>query len=199
MSHFLSCFCNSAYKTSIEKYTYLDMQISDLDMLPISSINTDIPPRVKDTRQPYQRELAVHLLLASVLFERIAFYSLSSNLVVYLESKKLHWDYSYSATAVQLFYGRCTYFKNSISFCLFSLGATYIWTFLFAIISDMKLGRIKVIIIGFIIYLMGFTILTVVAKGTTNICEFNVTMHLTEPSIIEQRCAPAILTGLMLT
>lgn len=81
------------------------MYRSDVNLVPISSNESDIPPPIKDTRQPYQKELAVHLLLASVFFERIAFYALSSNLVVYLESKELHWDYNYGATAVHLFYG----------------------------------------------------------------------------------------------
>lgn len=82
------------------------MNRSDINVIQTSSRKTDVPPPVKDTRQPYQKELAVHLILASVFFERVAFYGLSSNLVVYLGSKKLHWDHSYSATAVNLFYGR---------------------------------------------------------------------------------------------
>jgi hypothetical protein len=65
-----------------------------------------IPKPVRDSREPYQKQLASYLILASVLFERMAFYSLASNLVLYLESDKLHWHPKYGVTALNIFYGK---------------------------------------------------------------------------------------------
>ncbi len=41
-----------------------------------------IPTTVRDTRQRYQKQLAVYLILASTLFERIAFYILAATLAI---------------------------------------------------------------------------------------------------------------------
>ncbi len=38
-----------------------------------------IPAPIRDKRKPYQKQLAVYFILASTLFERIAFYSLENN------------------------------------------------------------------------------------------------------------------------
>jgi len=65
-----------------------------------------IPRAIRDTREAYQKQLAVYLILASILFERMAFYSLASNLVLYLKSNKLHWHPKYSVTALNIFYGK---------------------------------------------------------------------------------------------
>jgi hypothetical protein len=64
----------------------------------------DIPRSVRDNRQPYQKQLAVYFILASVLFERIAFYALVANLSVTLKS--IGWSYRHSATASYIFSGK---------------------------------------------------------------------------------------------
>jgi hypothetical protein len=55
------------------------MDTSDADaitpLIPVSGITT----AARDTRRPYQKQLAIYLILASTLFERIAFYSLAAN------------------------------------------------------------------------------------------------------------------------
>jgi hypothetical protein len=65
-----------------------------------------IPDRVRDNRWPYQKKLAVYCILASTLFERIAFYSLMANIVLILKSPKFAWNPSDSATAVHIFSGK---------------------------------------------------------------------------------------------
>lgn len=65
-----------------------------------------IPERVRDNRWPYQKKLAVYCILASTLFERIAFYSLAANMVLILKSPEFAWNSSDRATAVYIFSGK---------------------------------------------------------------------------------------------
>ena len=44
-------------------------------LVPIPGITS----AVRDTRSPFQKKLAIYLILGSTLFERIAFYSLAGN------------------------------------------------------------------------------------------------------------------------
>jgi hypothetical protein len=58
------------------------MDASDLEeIVPLISIH-GIPTTVRDTREAYQKQLAVYLILASTLFERIAFYILAATLAI---------------------------------------------------------------------------------------------------------------------
>ncbi len=71
-------------------------------VIPVSS-----PPlAVSDNRRPYEKQLAVFLILTSTIFERLAFYSLAINLVVVLKSSELKWNSSTSTTASFIFFGR---------------------------------------------------------------------------------------------
>lgn len=47
-----------------------------------------IPAPPRDNRRPYEKQLAVYIILASTLFERMAFYTLAANLAIALESTK---------------------------------------------------------------------------------------------------------------
>lgn len=74
-----------------------------MPLIPQSQVSTD----VCDTRQPYKKRLAVYFILGSVLFERIAFYSLADNLVPTLHSNKtLKWRSEHSSTASYTFFGK---------------------------------------------------------------------------------------------
>lgn len=64
-----------------------------------------IPAKVRDSRWNYQKQLAVYFILASTLFERIGFYSLAANIVLFLKSPDFAWDPSDSATALYIFSG----------------------------------------------------------------------------------------------
>ena len=48
-----------------------------------------IPTAVQDNRSPQERRIAVYIILASILFERIAFYILAANLAFNFESEKV--------------------------------------------------------------------------------------------------------------
>jgi hypothetical protein len=73
---------------------------------PLISIH-GIPTAIRDTRQAYQKQLAVYLILASTLFERIAFYTLAAHLTVTLQLPNfLNWNSSNSLIASNIFSGR---------------------------------------------------------------------------------------------
>lgn len=65
-----------------------------------------IPTAIRDTRKPYQKQLAIKLILASLLFERISFYSIAANLVTSLGSNSiLKWKYPDTLIATFIFSG----------------------------------------------------------------------------------------------
>ena len=69
--------------------------------------NDEISTTVRDTRKPHEKQLAVHLILASILFQYIAFLSLSINLSNNLNSNNaLHWTSDHSSTAAVIFVGK---------------------------------------------------------------------------------------------
>ncbi len=61
----------------------------------------------RDTRRLYEKQLAVYLILASTLLERIAFYSISANLVFSLGPDTiLNWSTTSSSIASFIFSGK---------------------------------------------------------------------------------------------
>ena len=56
-------------------------------------------PTVNDNRTDFQRKLSVWLILLSAGFERLAFYSLAGNLVLFLTSDDINWTPIHSVTA----------------------------------------------------------------------------------------------------
>jgi hypothetical protein len=66
-----------------------------------------IPTTVRDTRKAYQKQLAIYLILASTLFERIAFYRIAAHITVTLQlSEFLHWNSLNSLIASTIFSGK---------------------------------------------------------------------------------------------
>jgi hypothetical protein len=61
-----------------------------------------IPARVRDNRRSHEKQLAVYFILASTLFERIAFYSLENNINLFFPSNvtTFNWDPQHSPTAL---------------------------------------------------------------------------------------------------
>ncbi len=69
-----------------------------------------IPTSVRDTRKLYQKQLAIYIILASVLLERIAFYTLAANLALNLETGKLNWRPTNSLLASLIFSGKYSFY-----------------------------------------------------------------------------------------
>jgi hypothetical protein len=60
-----------------------------------------------DNRRPYEKQLAMYLVLASTFLERIAFYSISANLVFSLgPDTQFHWTATSSSIASFIFSGK---------------------------------------------------------------------------------------------
>ena len=87
--------------------------------------------RTSDNRSDFQRKVSIWLILSSAGFERLAFYSLAGNLVLFLTSDNIRWTPFHSVTASFIF-----------------LGTSYISALVFAWLSDGKLGRATTIVIG---------------------------------------------------
>jgi hypothetical protein len=67
----------------------------------------DTDAAVPDTREDYQKKLALYFILASTLFERIAFYALMNVLFTTLRwYEPFRWDSRYSQIAQFIFSGK---------------------------------------------------------------------------------------------
>jgi hypothetical protein len=108
---------------------------------------------------------------------------------------------------------------NLVYIVFFIKGTTYISTLIFAAISDAKLGRAKTILIGelherlfksvvihtaifslgFLLYLIGYALVTTTAQGNTPMCYFNGTEHSSTVSIFHEKCDLSILGSLICT
>ncbi|CAF1193166.1 unnamed protein product [Rotaria sordida] len=144
-------------------------------------------PNVPDNRTIFQRKLSVWLILLSAGFERLAFYSLAGNLVLFLTSDNIHWTPIHSVTASFIF-----------------LGTSYISALVFAWISDGKLGRAKTIIIGFILYIIGYVFISLFSDNNkynlySTFCgKVNLTSSITS-EFFEEQCITQVLSTLVFT
>lgn len=69
--------------------------------------NDDIPIAAQDTRRPYEKKIGVHLILASILFQYIAFLSISINLSNNLTfNEALKWTKTHSSSTAAIFAGK---------------------------------------------------------------------------------------------
>ncbi len=62
------------------------------------------PNRIQ-SRTPFQRNLAICLILISAGLERLAFYSLAGNLTFFLDSKIIQWSFPHTIIAPLIFLG----------------------------------------------------------------------------------------------
>ena len=70
----------------------------------------------RDNRRSYAKQVAVHLILASIFFECIAFYILSGNLPLSLNfNETLNWTVEHAAIPEYIFNGK-QFSKDSIHF-----------------------------------------------------------------------------------
>lgn len=83
------------------------MNASNAEERPTLVLNHGIPTAARDNRQPYEKQLAVHLILASILFENVAFYSIDLNFPYGLNSNEtLNWTSQHSAVATYILNGK---------------------------------------------------------------------------------------------
>lgn len=101
-----------------------------------------------DQRTEFQRKISVWLILLSAGLERLSFYSLAGNLVLFLTSKWIHWTSAHSLTTAFLFLGTNDCLKDHLNYVLCFIGISYVSALFFAWLSDNKVGRPKTIIFG---------------------------------------------------
>lgn len=138
-------------------------------------------------RTDLQRKLSVWFILISAGFERLAFYSLAGNLVLFLTSEQVRWSSVHSVTVTLIF-----------------LGTSYISALFFAWLSDGKFGRARTIILGFILYIIGYTFIVLLSTPD----DYNLREKLclrTNSSVKEnlpfffEPCIPQILSAFIVT
>jgi len=116
------------------------------ESLPLLPAN-QIPPVLDDGegRTLKQRKIASYLIIAAKVFERLVFYSISGTLLLYLKVE-VPWCLSNTELLAILF----LFNAISNSFCLVA-----------GVISDSFISRYTLIIIGYIMYLIGYGLLGV--------------------------------------
>ncbi len=105
------------------------METSDSQETTLLISRPGIPTAIRDNRESYEKQLALYLILASTLLERLAFYSLSNNLISNLQSNKtVAWSYEHSSTTSFIFSGKSSFFlisnlseTNLKFFCLINI------------------------------------------------------------------------------
>ncbi|CAF1932517.1 unnamed protein product [Rotaria magnacalcarata] len=142
---------------------------------------------VADNRTVFQQKLSVWLILLSAGFERLAFYSLAGNLVLFLTSDNIHWTPIHSVTTSFIF-----------------LGTSYLSAIVFAWVSDGKLSRAKTIVTGFILYIIGYVFVSLFSDDdkyelySTFCGTINEKTSIT-PEFFQEKCIPQILSTLVFT
>lgn len=118
---------------------------------------------VRDVRRPYEKQLAVHLILANILLLFLPFFFFAHNLVHYLhDNPTLNWTPNNASMAHTIFEGRLISL-NGMNLCFVVIGP--ISMFLAAIISDsIKLMDVffYLNLIGLPMALIGFILMTII-------------------------------------
>lgn len=77
------------------------------DPLILSGTRFNVPRPIKDTREHCHQQLAIHLILASTLFERFGFYTLLATLLTtHILPEQFEWQDRSTKTASYLFSGQ---------------------------------------------------------------------------------------------
>ncbi|CAF4613781.1 unnamed protein product [Rotaria sp. Silwood1] len=137
-----------------------------------------------DNRTSMQKRFAVWFILIAVAFERLAFFSLVGNLVLFLSSNSIRWTSFHSIIASLIFYG-----------------TSYISTLVFSWISDAKLGRAKTILIGFILYIIGYLFIQLfsIAEIYETLCNGPPTYMDESTPYFKEKCSTQITVVLIVT
>ncbi|WAR02042.1 S15A4-like protein [Mya arenaria] len=118
-------------------------------------------------------------VLITVALERLAFYSISGNLILFLNGTKYNWS-SYAAMNASYIF----------------LGVACIFYFIGGIAADIKFGRFKVIVFAFAVYTIGYAFFPVMSnkqiinKLSTNATEFQCNIDAMDK---EKYYCPAVL------
>lgn len=96
----------------------------------------------------WKMRIACGAILVTTVFERIAFYGIAGNLVLFLNTKPYMWESYNAANASMVF-----------------MGLSYAFSFFGGWIADTMLGRFRTIILFFLVYGVGFVFLPLLSPG----------------------------------
>ena len=83
------------------------MSASSGDEVALLIFRPGIPTPTPDTRKPYEKQLALYIILACLVCERGAYFVLDANLVETLQSNTtLNWTNPHSSIALYIFEGK---------------------------------------------------------------------------------------------
>lgn len=84
-----------------------EMATPNVEIATLPDDDDGIPTIARDVRRPYERQLAIHLILASILFSLAALYSLDINVADSLSlNEALNWTSSYNSYVEDIFDGK---------------------------------------------------------------------------------------------
>lgn len=107
---------------------------------------------LNDSRKKFSQNLSLITLLIVNLTERIAYYGLICNYVLYLNKQPLYWE-SYNASTILLVF----------------LGITYASSLIGGWIADSLLGKYYTIIISYCIYIIGYAAFPLLANNQNSV------------------------------
>ena len=111
---------------------------------------SELSPRPTSNRSDSNFKVACGAILISVILERISFYGITGNLVLFLNKKPFDWESYHAMDALMIFFG--------ITYIVAPLGG---W------IADAYLGRFWTLLISFVIYLCGVMVLPFLASNSS--------------------------------
>lgn len=83
------------------------MDVSNVSETTLPSDSPETFTAVQNTRRPYEKRLAVHLILATILFAHAALYCLDNNVGSSIYSNKaLNWTQQHSSLTEDIFDGK---------------------------------------------------------------------------------------------
>jgi hypothetical protein len=75
--------------------------------------NNDMSATVNDTRKPYEKQLALYLIIASISLESLAFFALDANLPLSLHfNETLNWTSDHSSISAYIFNGKSIFISS---------------------------------------------------------------------------------------
>lgn len=151
-----------------------------------------LPPRLDDQEEeaPFtcclprinNRTVGKATILFTLALERVAFYSLSGNLILFLNGTDYGWVSYQAVNASYVF-----------------LGISSMFYFLGGILADIKLGRFKTILIALVVYLVGYTFFPVISQQDimTKIVHNSTGFCGSSPNSDKQSCVATIYVALV--